>query len=226
MKSLYSNSWRPLTDTEMEKIVKQLRTSSLDVDLAVALYDRLHDQFTTYKLVPDLGGDPFIIHDHIPQGVGWWRGWKWGKRWGVPDICNSLRLPAFFTAATRCLLSKSIHFATSGLLHYTNMVMLHCSKTTATSTKLLMKPPSVMSSETCLWWSFWEKFQTYQMFLPGWCNDIEFGIGILSLLCTNFLATPTLQRTWTYGYFMSIQPLATFASIGILYLGTGLGNKQ
>ena len=34
---------RPLTDTEMEKIVKQLRTSSLDVDLAVALYDRLHD---------------------------------------------------------------------------------------------------------------------------------------------------------------------------------------
>ena len=41
------------------------------------------------KLVPDLWGDSFIIGYHIPQGVGWWRGWDGEKRWGVPDVCNN-----------------------------------------------------------------------------------------------------------------------------------------
>ena len=43
---------------------------------------------TTYELVPDLWGDPFIVGYHVPQGVGQWRGWDGGKRWGIPDIYN------------------------------------------------------------------------------------------------------------------------------------------
>ena len=48
----------------------------------------------TYELVPDLG-DPFVVGYHVPQGVGWGRGWDRGKRWVVPDICNITLLVAF-----------------------------------------------------------------------------------------------------------------------------------
>ena len=44
---------------------------------------------TTYELVPDLQEDPFVVGYHVPQRVGWQRGWDRGKRWGVPDICNT-----------------------------------------------------------------------------------------------------------------------------------------
>ena len=42
----------------------------------------------TYELVPDLQGDPFVIGYHVPQGVGWRRGWDRRKRWGFPNVCN------------------------------------------------------------------------------------------------------------------------------------------
>ena len=43
---------------------------------------------TTYKLVPDLCRDSFVIGYHVPESVGQWREWNGGKRWGVPDVCN------------------------------------------------------------------------------------------------------------------------------------------
>ena len=41
-----------------------------------------------YKLVQDLQEDPFVVGYLVPQGVGQWRGWDGGKRWGIPDIYN------------------------------------------------------------------------------------------------------------------------------------------
>ena len=35
---------------------------------------------TIYKLVTDLCRDPFVIGYHVPESVGWWRGWNGGKR--------------------------------------------------------------------------------------------------------------------------------------------------
>ena len=43
---------------------------------------------SAYELVPDFEGDPFVVGYHVPQRVGWEKGWDRGKRWGVPDICN------------------------------------------------------------------------------------------------------------------------------------------
>ena len=51
---------------------------------------------STYKLVPNLRGDPFIIGYHIPQGVGWGREWDREKRWEVPDVHNKLLVYLIF----------------------------------------------------------------------------------------------------------------------------------
>ena len=48
---------------------------------------------TTYELVPDLYRDPFVVGYHVPESVGQWREWNGGKRWGVPDICNTTIFP-------------------------------------------------------------------------------------------------------------------------------------
>ena len=57
------------------------------VDLAFLEGDTWN--ITTYKLVPDLWGDSFVIGYHVPQGVGWWRGQDGGKGRGIPDVCNT-----------------------------------------------------------------------------------------------------------------------------------------
>ena len=59
------------------------------MDLAILEGDA--QNITIYELVPDLRGGSFVVGYHVPRGVGWWRGWDGGERWGVPDICNTCR---------------------------------------------------------------------------------------------------------------------------------------
>ena len=52
----------------------------------------------TYKLVPDLCRDPFVVGYHVPLPVGQWRGQDRGKRQEVPTIYNSnVMIPSFLS---------------------------------------------------------------------------------------------------------------------------------
>lgn len=135
----------------------------------------------------------------------------------------NLRLPSSFTIMVKYLPFKLIPFATFGLLCYANMVTLHHTKTTSTSTIWLTTPLLAMSSRTHFLLSFWERLQMDQTFLTRWHNNTRFGIEILDMSCTSSLVISTSPKKWTYDLSVSIQPVTTCAMT--LCLGTGHGNK-